>query len=57
MPMLPKKIENVYSNIYIRILRFIGGLCLLLALTKNYLLLPIFLHKIIFKNLQVSVIN
>ena len=47
VPMLPKKIEYIYSNIYVRILRFIGGVCLLLVLTNKYLLLPIYLHKII----------
>ena len=47
VPMLPKKIEYIYSNIYVRILRFIGGVCLLLVLTNTYLLLPIYLHKII----------
>ena len=47
VPILPKKIENIYSNIYVRVLRFIGGVCLLLVLTNTYLLLPIYLHKII----------
>lgn len=47
VPMLPKKIENMYSNIYVRILRFIGGICLLLVLTNKHLLLPIYLHKLI----------
>lgn len=47
VPILPKKIESVYSNIYVRILRFIGGVCLLLILTNKHLLLPIYLHKVI----------
>ena len=47
VPMLPKKIEVIYSNIYVRILRFIGGVCLLLVLTNKHLLLPIYLHKLI----------
>jgi hypothetical protein len=42
--LLPKKIEVFYQHIYIRILRFIGGLCLLIALTSNYLLFPVFLQ-------------
>ena len=45
VPLLPKKIEIIYSNIYSRILRFIGGFCMLIALTKYYLLLPLFFHK------------
>lgn len=47
VPMLPKKIEVIYSNIYVRVLRFIGGVCLLLVLTNKHLLLPIYLHKFI----------
>ena len=47
IPLLPANIEIIYSNIYSRILRFIGGFCLLLALTKFYLFLPTFSHKII----------
>ena len=47
VPILPKKIENIYSNIYVRILRFIGGVCLLLILTNKHLLLPVYLHKLI----------
>lgn len=37
---LPPKLEKLYSNKYIRIIRFIGGLCLLFVLTNKYLLLP-----------------
>nr|YP_010697893.1 hypothetical protein P1Q19_mgp05 [Fuscoporia viticola]WCF76854.1 hypothetical protein [Fuscoporia viticola] len=44
VPVLPKKIDLIYSNIYIRILRFIGGICLLLTLTNSHLSLPIYLH-------------
>ena len=47
VPILPKKIENIYSNIYVRVLRFIGGVCLLLILTNKHLLLPVYLHKLI----------
>ena len=47
IPILPKKIEIVYSNIYVRILRFIGGVCLLLILTNKHLLLPIYFHNFI----------
>ena len=47
IPTLPKKLEIIYSNIYVRILRFIGGFCLLLILTNNHLSLPNCLHKLI----------
>ena len=47
VPMLPKKIETIYNNIYIRMLRFIGGLCLLLVLTSHYSWFPIYLQIII----------
>ena len=41
---LPKNIETIYNIIYIRILRFIGGICLLLILTGYSCLLPTYLH-------------
>lgn len=44
IPMLPDKINKFYNHIYIRILRFIGGFCLLLLLTKTYLVLSTHLH-------------
>ena len=44
---LPEKVYKIYNNIFIRILRFIGGVCLFLVLTSYYLSLPIILHKII----------
>lgn len=47
IPTLPHKLENLYSNIYIRIFRVIGGLCLLLVLTSNYSLFPVYLHTLI----------
>nr|YP_009652979.1 hypothetical protein [Taiwanofungus camphoratus]QCG70017.1 hypothetical protein [Taiwanofungus camphoratus]UKQ56123.1 hypothetical protein [Taiwanofungus camphoratus]WRO45218.1 hypothetical protein [Taiwanofungus sp. YW-2023a] len=47
VPILPEKVDKIYNNIYIRILRFIGGLCLLLVLTSSYLLSPAYLHKLI----------
>lgn len=42
--LLPKKIELFYQHIFVRILRFIGGLCLLIVLTKNHLLFHIYLQ-------------
>jgi len=37
VPTLPTKIELILNNTYIRILRFIGGLCLLIILTSSHL--------------------
>jgi hypothetical protein len=45
--MLPPKIEKLYSNIFIRIFRFIGGICLILTITEYFKLFPGFLHVII----------
>ena len=47
MSLLPAKVEKFYSYIFIRILRFLGGLCLLLVLTSWYLELPLMLHNTI----------
>src|SRR5229473_2505394 len=47
VPTLPKKIELILNNVYIRILRFIGGLCLLLILTSSHLSFPMYLQFII----------
>lgn len=46
--LLPPKIEKFYSNIYVRILRVIGGICFLLTITKYFVLFPDFLHLFIF---------
>lgn len=48
VPMLPKKLNKIYNHIFIRILRFIGGLFLLLTLTTTYSLFPNYLHLPIF---------
>jgi hypothetical protein len=48
VPMLPEKLDKFYNHIFIRILRFIGGLCLLLTLTSKYSVLPAYLHLPIF---------
>lgn len=58
---LPENLYKIYNNIFIRILRFIGGVCLLLVLTSYYLNLPIILHKFItiigfIQSIQISVI-
>jgi hypothetical protein len=47
MPLLPNTVQSFLSNIYVRILRFIGGLCVLLVFTKTYLIFPNFLRWII----------
>nr|UEK25959.1 hypothetical protein [Mutinus fleischeri] len=44
---LPDNLYKLYNNIVIRILRFIGGVCLLLVFTSYYLKLPIILHNFI----------
>jgi len=44
IPTLPAKVVLFYSHIFVRILRFIGGLSCVLVLTKTHLLLPAFLH-------------
>jgi hypothetical protein len=40
IPMLPENVLIFYNNPFIRMLRVIGGLCVLLVLTKKYVLLP-----------------
>jgi len=44
IPTLPAKVEQIYSHIFVRIFRFIGGLSFLLVVTNTYLILPGFLH-------------
>lgn len=45
--MLPTKMYVIYNNMYIRILRVIGGFFLLLVITKLYLMLPVYSHVIV----------
>ena len=40
IPTLPLKIRKFYDHILIRVFRFIGGVCLVLNLTKLYLTFP-----------------
>jgi len=47
IPTLPAKVELFYSHIFVRILRFIGGLSFLLVVTKLSLFLPRFLHLVL----------
>ena len=47
IPLLPKTIEKIYSLFFIRVLRFIGGLCLLLAISKTYTYFPEYIHILI----------
>jgi len=44
IPTLPAKVELIYSHIFVRILRFIGGLSCVLVVSKTHLMLPAFLH-------------
>ena len=44
---LPESLYKINNNLFIRILRFIDGVCLFLVLTSYYLKFPIILHKII----------
>ena len=47
---LPPKLDKLYNHIFIRIIRFIGGLCLLFVLINKHLLLlnlPISIYTII----------
>lgn len=54
IPTLPLKIEELHTHIFTRIFRFIGGLCVLLNLTKYYEIFPQFF---LFINLIYSVIQ
>ena len=56
MSLLPAKVEKFYSNIFIRILRFIGGISFLIVISKIYLNLPENLHLfiIIIASIQIT---
>ena len=45
--LLPSQINCVYNHLYFRIVRFIGGVSLILLLTKNHLLFPVYVQTII----------
>lgn len=45
---LPSKLEKIYSSIFIRILRVIGGFCLALVITGRYTIFYKELHILIF---------
>ena len=47
LSILPEKIEKIYSLIFVRILRVIGGISFLLVLTSKYLMFPLYLQKVI----------
>jgi hypothetical protein len=47
IPLLPNFINKWYSNPLIRVLRVLGGICAILALTKNYLYLPQYLQRVV----------
>lgn len=44
---LPDNIDNFINNIYIRILRVIGGISIVLALSKQYLDLPLVIQNMV----------
>ena len=44
IPTLPVKIENYYNNVFVIIFRAIGGISVIMVLTKFYLNLPEYLH-------------
>ena len=44
---LPLSVEKIYNNIFIRILRVIGGISFLMVISKFYLNLPTNLHLFI----------
>ena len=39
LPLLPDYINNLYNNIFLRIFRVIGGICVVVVLTKKYIIL------------------
>lgn len=55
VPLLPSKVSLFYSNIFIRILRVIGGFCFILLMSSKYKLFPdnIQIIIIILGNLQI----
>ena len=40
VPLLPKRIDSIYNHIFVRILRFIGGVCLISNLTNFTFIFP-----------------
>lgn len=48
IPILPEKVNSFYNLLIIRVLRVIGGICLLIILLEKYNLFPEYLHYLIF---------
>ena len=46
--LLPKRVEVLYSSLYMRIFRVLGGVCLVLVLTGKYSLFEEEVHILIF---------
>lgn len=44
IPTLPPKIEKYYNLLFVRIFRFIGGITVVLVVTRYHLNLPEYLH-------------
>lgn len=40
IPILPEKVNSFYNLLFIRVLRFIGGICLLIFLLEKYNIFP-----------------
>ena len=47
LPILPQGLYNFYNHIFVRILRVIGGTCLIIIVTKSISVFPNELHFII----------
>ena len=47
LPTLPPKIEKFYGNVWVRIFRVIGGICLGLTITKKFDIFPYPLNYLI----------
>ena len=47
LPILPDNINNLYQNIFVRIFRVIGGICVVVVLTKKHLILDFPLRLIV----------
>ena len=58
IPTLPLIVEKYYSNVFVRLFRVIGGISVIMVLTKFYLNLPEYLHLFftIFASIQVTLV-
>lgn len=58
IPTVPLSVENYYNNVFVRIFRVIGGISVIMVLTKFYLNLPEYLHLFctIIASIQVTLV-